>query len=203
MNVNATAKKRRRLTLKTRTKIRIVQYFHTYIKSYYGVKYVNLKISSFIRYKCIVFQRSLSQDDAIYKKRCEKVYTFIRIPGKIESLMFYGLLCCLDIFVSLFTFIPLRCCLTLLKTVTWPIWRPFLGPKRFIFQSQVMDIARVVLILITCLSPWSPIVSVNTSGLEENKSRLIYSYFYSDLSYDSWPGIIEIIHNFQHARSRG
>lgn len=123
----------------------------------------NCSIFSYIYQELLWGQRSLSQDDAIYKKRCEKVYTFIRIPGKIESLMFYGLLCCLDIFVSLFTFIPLRCCLTLLKTVTWPIWRPFLGPKRFIFQSQVMDIARVVLILITCISPWSPIVSVNTS----------------------------------------
>jgi len=127
-------------------------------------------------------QRSLSRNDDIYKERCEKVYTFIRIPPQIESLMFYGVLCCLDIFISLFTLMPLRCLVNGIKTVLWPIRRALYGPRQIFFQSQVMDFARLGLVLITCMAPWSPLVFSNTSviyhtirGQELIKLYIIYN----------------------------
>jgi len=131
-------------------------------------------------------QRSLPKNDDIYKERCEKVYTFIRAPGKIESFMFYGLLCCFDIFISLFTLLPLRCIVTALKTVLWPIRRFFYGdpscPRKLFFQSQVIDFVKVSLVLMTAMAPWSPLVFSNTSviyhtirGQELIKLYIIYN----------------------------
>lgn len=127
-------------------------------------------------------QRSLPKNDDIYKERCEKVYTFIRAPGKIESFMFYGLLCCLDIFISLFTLLPLRCIVNAIKTVLWPIRRFLLGPRQFFFQSQVIDFVKVTLVLLTAMAPWSPLVFSNTSviyhtirGQELIKLYIIYN----------------------------
>ena len=48
--------------------------------------------------------------------------------------MFYGLLCCLDIFISLFTLLPLRCIVNAIKTVLWPIRRFLLGMFNFNFE---------------------------------------------------------------------
>lgn len=59
---------------------------------------------------------------------------------------------------------PLRCLVNGIKTVLWPIRRALYGPRQIFFQSQVMDFARLGLVLITCMAPWSPLVFSNTSG---------------------------------------
>ena len=107
--------------------------------------------------------KSLKRADQ-YKERCERVYIFLRIMGKMEGLMFYGILCCTDIFLSVLTLLPLRCCVTIIKFILWPLRRLFLGPRKFIHQSQVMDLARVALVLITCFCSFSPLLYWNTSG---------------------------------------
>jgi len=117
-----------------------------------------------------------------YKEKCERVYIFLRIMGKMESLMFYGILCCTDIFFSVLTVIPLRCVVSIVKCILWPLRRMFLGPRKFIHQSQLMDMARVALVLITCFYSYSPLIYWNTSviyhtirGQELIKLYIIYN----------------------------
>ena len=83
---------------------------------------------------------------------------------KMENLMLYGILCCTDIFVSVLTLIPLRCFVTIIKCILWPVRYILLGPRKFIHQSQVMDLARIALVLITCYCSYSPLLYWNTSG---------------------------------------
>merc|ERR1711917_153441 len=75
-------------------------------------------------------------------------------------------------------------CLTVngIKTVLWPLRRALYGPRQIFFQSQVMDFARLGLVLITCMAPWSPLVFSNTSviyhtirGQELIKLYIIYN----------------------------
>jgi len=106
--------------------------------------------------------QSLRRPDQ-YKEKCERVYIFLRIMGRMESLMFYGILCCTDIFFSVFTLIPLRCLVSFFKVLFWPIRRFLNGPCKIIHQSQLMDWARVALVIITCFAPYSPLLYWNTS----------------------------------------
>jgi len=117
-----------------------------------------------------------------YREKCERVYIFLRIMGRMENLMFYGLLCCTDIFVSVFTLLPIRCVVTLVKIALWPLRRIFLGPRKIIHQSQAMDLARIALVAITCYCSYSPLLYWNTSviyhtirGQELIKLYIIYN----------------------------
>lgn len=105
--------------------------------------------------------KSLNQSVS-YRERCENVYVFWKIMGKLESLMYYGLLCCCDNLLSTLTIVPTRCFLTVLRAISWPFLCLF-GSKKFISEAQVMDLARVALIMVTCLCWFSPIVYFNPS----------------------------------------
>jgi hypothetical protein len=49
---------------------------------------------------------SLSGDDE--KLRREGIYNFLQVPRNLEPLLLFGFLACVDSFVDLFTFLPLR-----------------------------------------------------------------------------------------------
>ncbi|KAA0198927.1 Protein TAPT1 [Fasciolopsis buskii] len=46
-----------------------------------------------------------------------RVYTFVTVPQHFESFVAYGILQCLDHLLVIYTFLPIRCSLTILKLV--------------------------------------------------------------------------------------
>lgn len=55
----------------------------------------------------------LENDEQRYKERREKFYTFLKIPREIEKFIWYGFFQCVDAFLFIFTFLPLRFALSL------------------------------------------------------------------------------------------
>uniref|UniRef100_A0A8C2KT08 Transmembrane anterior posterior transformation 1 n=1 Tax=Cyprinus carpio TaxID=7962 RepID=A0A8C2KT08_CYPCA len=50
----------------------------------------------------------LEHNEAKYTERRERVYTCLRIPKELEKLMMFGFFLCLDVFLYVFTLLPLR-----------------------------------------------------------------------------------------------
>lgn len=59
-------------------------------------------------------------DEERFTARREKIYTFMKIPREVEKFMTYGVLQCIDSFLYIHTFLPIR----YLLAVCAIIWRP-------------------------------------------------------------------------------
>ncbi|XP_015199484.1 transmembrane anterior posterior transformation protein 1 homolog isoform X2 [Lepisosteus oculatus] len=62
----------------------------------------------------------LEHNEAKYTERRERVYTCMRIPRELEKLMFFGFFLCLDAFLYIFTLLPMRVILALIRLTTLP-----------------------------------------------------------------------------------
>ncbi|XP_059918379.1 transmembrane anterior posterior transformation protein 1 homolog isoform X1 [Gadus macrocephalus] len=102
----------------------------------------------------------LEHNEAQFRERREKVYTCMRIPKELEKLMVFGFFLCLDAFLYVFTLLPLRVLLALLRVVTLPCCgaRPHTCPycrrnsgSRVLQPAQVCDVLKG-LILLLCFS---------------------------------------------------
>uniref|UniRef100_A0A7N6ATR9 Transmembrane anterior posterior transformation 1a n=1 Tax=Anabas testudineus TaxID=64144 RepID=A0A7N6ATR9_ANATE len=91
----------------------------------------------------------LEHNEAKYTERREKVYTCMRIPKELEKLMIFGFFLCVDAFLYVFTLLPLRVLLALLRLLTLPCCG-FSG-SRLLQPAQVCDMLRG-LILVLCFS---------------------------------------------------
>ncbi|XP_078534572.1 transmembrane anterior posterior transformation protein 1 homolog [Lissotriton helveticus] len=89
----------------------------------------------------------LEHNEAKYKERRERVYTCMRIPRELEKLMVFGIFLCLDAFLYVFTLLPLRVLLALIRFITLPCCG--LSNRRILQPAQVCDIMKGV-ILILC-----------------------------------------------------
>ncbi|XP_067845591.1 transmembrane anterior posterior transformation protein 1 homolog isoform X1 [Heptranchias perlo] len=88
----------------------------------------------------------LEHNEAKYKERRERVYTCLRIPRELEKLMFFGFFLCLDAFLYLFTLLPLRVLLALMRFITLPCCG--LSDGRLLQPAQVCDILKAVIMVI-------------------------------------------------------
>lgn len=59
-------------------------------------------------------------DEERFSARREKIYTFMKIPREVEKFMTYGVLQCIDSFLYIHTFLPIRYVLAVFAI----IWRP-------------------------------------------------------------------------------
>lgn len=50
----------------------------------------------------------LEHDEERYSARRQKIYTFMSIPRELERFMAYGVLQCVDSFLYIHTFLPIR-----------------------------------------------------------------------------------------------
>uniref|UniRef100_A0A8C3G0J3 Transmembrane anterior posterior transformation 1 n=1 Tax=Cyclopterus lumpus TaxID=8103 RepID=A0A8C3G0J3_CYCLU len=91
----------------------------------------------------------LEHDEAKYTERRERVYTFMRIPKELEKLMTFGFFLCVDAFLYVFTLLPLRVLLAVLRLLTLPCCG-FSG-SRLLQPAQVCDMLRG-LIMVLCFS---------------------------------------------------
>ncbi|KAL4640358.1 hypothetical protein GN956_G12302 [Arapaima gigas] len=102
----------------------------------------------------------LEHNEAKYTERRERVYTCLRIPRELEKLMFFGFFLCLDAFLYVFTLLPLRVLLALIRLLTLPCCGlranicPFCkksSGSRLLQPAQVCDILKGF-IMIICYS---------------------------------------------------
>ncbi|XP_060575133.1 transmembrane anterior posterior transformation protein 1 homolog [Ruditapes philippinarum] len=70
----------------------------------------------------------LEREEEKYAQKRERVYTFMKTPRELEKFSIYGFFQCLDAFLFIFTFLPLRILLAVLKIFTLPC-----GFMRFVY----------------------------------------------------------------------
>jgi len=96
----------------------------------------------------------LEHDQERYTSKREKMYTFMRIPRELEKFMSYGFFHCLDSFLFIYTFLPLRvmlACLALL--VRSPL--SYLGlvkvkHDRLLQPAEIIDLLKCLIIGSSC-----------------------------------------------------
>ncbi|XP_062865142.1 transmembrane anterior posterior transformation protein 1 homolog isoform X2 [Trichomycterus rosablanca] len=91
----------------------------------------------------------LEHDEAKYTERRERVYTCLRIPKELEKLMLFGFFLCLDAFLYVFTLLPLRVLLALVRLLTLPCCG--LSGSRLLQPAQVCDVLKGF-IMVLCYS---------------------------------------------------
>ncbi|XP_047441489.1 transmembrane anterior posterior transformation protein 1 homolog isoform X3 [Mugil cephalus] len=117
---------------------------------------------SLTRFICAELTRGyfLEHNEAKYTERRERVYTCMRIPKELEKLMIFGFFLCVDAFLYVFTLLPLRVLLALLRLLTLPCcgFRARTCPycrrssgSRLLQPAQVCDVLKG-LILVLCFS---------------------------------------------------
>ncbi|XP_067297817.1 transmembrane anterior posterior transformation protein 1 homolog [Pseudorasbora parva] len=82
----------------------------------------------------------LEHNEAKYTERRERVYTCLRIPKELEKLMIFGFFLCLDVFLYVFTLLPLRVLLALIRLLTLPCCG--LSGSRILQPAQVCDVLK-------------------------------------------------------------
>ncbi|KAA8588623.1 transmembrane anterior posterior transformation protein 1 homolog isoform X1 [Etheostoma spectabile] len=102
----------------------------------------------------------LEHNEAKYTERRERVYTFLRIPKELEKLMTFGFFLCVDAFLYVFTLLPLRVLLAVLRLLTLPCCGlrartcPYCrrsSGSRLLQPAQVCDVLKG-LIMVLCFS---------------------------------------------------
>lgn len=114
----------------------------------------NLSDLSLVRFITTELTRGyfLEHNEAKYTERRERVYTCLRIPKELEKLMTFGFFLCLDAFLYVFTLLPLRVILALLRLITLPCCG--LGGARLLQPAQVCDVLKGF-IMVLCYSMMS------------------------------------------------
>ncbi|KAM4584881.1 transmembrane anterior posterior transformation protein 1 homolog isoform 1-T1 [Odontesthes bonariensis] len=114
----------------------------------------NLSDLSLVRFITTELTRGyfLEHNEAKYTERRERVYTCLRIPKELEKLMTFGFFLCLDTFLYVFTLLPLRVILALLRLLTVPCCG--LRGSRLLQPAQVCDVLKGF-IMVLCYSMMS------------------------------------------------
>jgi len=96
----------------------------------------------------------LDHDQERYALKREKIYTFMRIPRELEKFMSYGFFHCLDSFLFVYTFLPLRVTLALISIIFRLPTRYFASfhskQGRIIFPAEIIDMTKVFILLVCC-----------------------------------------------------
>ncbi|XP_074485599.1 transmembrane anterior posterior transformation protein 1 homolog [Sebastes fasciatus] len=114
----------------------------------------NLSDLSLVRFITTELTRGyfLEHNEAKYTERRERVYTCLRIPKELEKLMTFGFFLCLDAFLYVFTLLPLRVILALLRLITLPCCG--VSGSRLLQPAQVCDMLKGF-IMVLCYSMMS------------------------------------------------
>ncbi|XP_050296213.1 protein TAPT1 homolog [Anthonomus grandis grandis] len=100
----------------------------------------------------------LENDEERFSAGREKFYSFMKIPKEVEKFMLYGVMHCIDNFLFVYTFLPIRVLLALLALITRPFSKCFgLGDqrnKRILTPAEICDLLKAVIILFCTMSLW-------------------------------------------------
>ncbi|OWF51710.1 transmembrane anterior posterior transformation protein 1 homolog [Mizuhopecten yessoensis] len=91
----------------------------------------------------------LERDKVNFTERRQRVYTIMKTPRELEKFIVFGFFQLVDAFLFLFTFLPLRIVLALLKIITHPCG--FLMPKspKVLEPAQICDILKGIILLVS------------------------------------------------------
>nr|CAB3266812.1 transmembrane anterior posterior transformation protein 1 homolog [Phallusia mammillata] len=89
----------------------------------------------------------MDENNERYTERRERVYTFLKQPREIEKMMIYGLFLCLDVFLYVFTFLPLRILFALIRLLSAPCC--WLRRRSVLDPAQKCDLLKGI-IFISC-----------------------------------------------------
>jgi len=85
----------------------------------------------------------LENDEERYIYRRQKMYTFMKIPRELEKFMSYGFFHCLDSFLFVFTFLPIRFLTAMVKLVfRLPLSVLRLYHGRLLFPAEIIDLLK-------------------------------------------------------------
>ncbi|XP_059407826.1 transmembrane anterior posterior transformation protein 1 homolog [Carassius carassius] len=117
-------------------------------KAKYKERKSNVSDLSLVRFISAELTRGyfLEHNEAKYTERREKVYTCLRIPKELEKLMMFGFFLCLDVFLYVFTLLPLRVLLALVRLLTLPCCG--LSGSRILQPAQVCDVLKGVIMIL-------------------------------------------------------
>lgn len=94
----------------------------------------------------------LENDGSRYAERREKVYTFMRMPREVEKFMVYGIFQCVDAFLFVFTFLPLRFVLALWflvkRLVQHVLGKQTVPHQRLLQPAEICDLLKGVTIIV-------------------------------------------------------
>jgi len=95
----------------------------------------------------------LDHDEDRYRARREKIYSFMKIPRELEKFLAYGLLQCLDSFLYIFTFLPIRYIRAFWALLTRPIIRCLKrrrDSQRILSAAETCDLLKGTMWIIVC-----------------------------------------------------
>ncbi|ESO95163.1 hypothetical protein LOTGIDRAFT_82778, partial [Lottia gigantea] len=92
----------------------------------------------------------LERDESKYAERRERVYTFMKTPREYEKFCAYGFFQCVDAFLFLFTFLPLRILMALIRLVTHPCGLFSSGSRRYLESAQICDLLKGLVFVSCC-----------------------------------------------------
>ncbi|CAG0914031.1 unnamed protein product [Notodromas monacha] len=93
----------------------------------------------------------LDGDEARLEERRKNLYTFFSIPRNLEHFVAYGFFQCMDAFLYLFTFLPIRFILAVKSIVLRPLKslvRTRRLPQTFVFPDEACDVLKICILLI-------------------------------------------------------
>eukprot|EP00102_Acyrthosiphon_pisum_P004048 XP_001947211.1 PREDICTED: protein TAPT1 homolog [Acyrthosiphon pisum] len=99
---------------------------------------------------------SLENDEKEFSDKREKVYNFMKIPLEVERFMFYGICQCVDSFLFVYTFLPLRALVALKSLICSSLSKKGNHEKKYLSAAEIIDLLKMA-VLITCLMmllPW-------------------------------------------------
>lgn len=126
----------------------------------------------------------LEHDEERYTTRRQKMYTFMKIPRELEKFMSYGFFHCLDSFLFVFTFLPIRFFLAILALVVRTplhllgLARPYHG--RLLFPAEIIDLLKGLIIGV-CVYVMSHIDTSMMYHLIKSQSVIKLYLFYNML----------------------
>lgn len=87
----------------------------------------------------------MEHDEERYSARRQKIYTFMKIPRELEKFMAYGVLQCVDSFLYIHTFLPIRYLMALWAVIWRPIatcfgWRR--RGQRMLSPAEICDLLK-------------------------------------------------------------
>lgn len=91
----------------------------------------------------------LEHDEERYSARREKIYSFMRIPRELEKFMAYGFLQCLDSFLYIYTFLPIRYVMALWGLIL-TLLRIRRQRQRLLTPAEMCDLLKGTIWFIVC-----------------------------------------------------
>lgn len=86
-----------------------------------------------------------------FTERRQRVYTFMKTPRELEKFLVYGYFHCMDAFLFIFTFLPLRIVIAFLKILTHPCGLLTSRTSRILEPAQSCDILKGIILVACCI----------------------------------------------------